>query len=523
MKVTTARRSQFLCAIAASLLAGPCPSSAQEATDIGSRRELFVDDTLIDRLAGDADLRMHHPVPREVVLEHDAPWEGTGSGYHSVFRDGDLYRMYYKAWHIEVKDGKFITNRHPLYCCYAESDDGIVWRKPNLGLHEFEGSKENNIVITSGTYGDLKADAGHPAVFLDENPDADPKAKYKAILRSSGKAGLLVFASPDGIHWSPLSKEPLFHGVGAFDSQNLAFWDPTIGKYRAYWRAFGSGVTNEKERKPEGIRIVRTSTSDDLVAWTPHRDLQYENSPAEHLYTNHVKPYHRAPHILIGFPTRYIDRGPSDSMSALPDEKEREARAEASKRFGYALTEGLLMASRDGVNFKRWNEAFLRPGEERPGTWHYGAQYPAWHAVETESTLPGAANDLSLYATEGYWHGKGSTLRRYTLRLDGFVSVNAGWDGGELITKPIIFDGERLSLNFATSAAGDVRVEIQDENGKPIPGFGEADCSPQFGDTVDRVVHWKNGPDVSELGGRTVRLRFLLKDAALYSYRFQDS
>jgi hypothetical protein len=208
-------------------------------------------------------------------------------------------------------------------------------------------------------------------------------------------------------------------------------------------------------------------------------------------------------------------------MSDLPDQKDRETRAAANKRYGYAVTEGLFMASRDGVNFKRWNEAFLRPGEERPGTWHYGAQYLGWHLVETKSALPGAANELSLYATEGYWHGKSSTLRRYTLRLDGFVSVNAGWEGGELITKPLIFDGQLLNLNFATSAAGEIRVEIQDAAGDLIPGFSEDDCIPQFGDTVYRVVHWKNGAGVERLRGKKIRLRFLLKDADLYSYQFQ--
>ena len=112
------------------------------------------------------------------------------------------------------------------------------------------------------------------------------------------------------------------------------------------------------------------------------------------------------------------------------------------------------MTSRDGVHFKRWNEAFLRPGPERPGTWHYGAHYLAWGVVETASNLPGAPPELSLYATENYWHGKGSALRRYTLRLDGFVSAAANWRGGELLTKTLTFAGPRLELNFASSAAG---------------------------------------------------------------------
>ncbi len=511
---------RFLAAAAlAALFPSLSPGAESEPINVGDRRELFVEDALIETISGDASLRLHHPTPREIVLEHDEPWEGTGCGYHSVFRDGDRYRMYYKAWHIEVDDGKIDTGRHPLYCCYAESEDGIHWTKPKLGIHEFQGSKDNNITLASGTYGDLKADAGHPAVFRDENPEAPADARYKAVIRSSGKRGLLIFRSPDGLHWELMSEEPILNGVGAFDSQNLAFWDPTLGKYRAYWRAFSEGTVTDEAWKPGGYRIIRTATSDDLANWSKFQDLVYDDSPAEHLYTNQVKPYHRAPHLLIGFPTRYIDRGPSDAMAALPDPQDRERRAAANPRYGYAITEGLLMASRDGVHFKRWNEAFLRPGIERPGTWHYGHQYIGWHVVETASDLPGAPPELSLYATEGYWHGKGSALRRYTLRLDGFVSVNAGWKGGELVTKPLILDGESLSLNFATSAAGSVRVEVQSPDGEAIPGFSLDDCPAHFGDAVERTVRWKTGADISSLAGRPLRLRFVLKDADLYAFQ----
>lgn len=493
----------------------------QAPIDIGTRRELFIDRFLIDRLGGGAEQRLHHPVPREIALVHDAPWEGTGSGYHSVFRDGDLYRMYYKAWHLEVSQGKLNTGRHPLYCCYAESKDGIHWEKPELGLHEFQGSKANNIVMVSGTVGSLKVDAGHPAVFKDENPHAPPESRYKAVLRSSGASGLIPYQSPDGIHWSPMGDQLILAGRGAFDSQNLAFWDPTIGKYRAYWRIFTAGVTNEKTWKPSGHRAIRTAVSDDFLHWTDEADLTYEDSPSEHLYTNQVKPYYRAPHILIGFPTRYVERGWSPSMEALPELEHRRMRSSSADRYGMAITEGLLMASRDGVRFKRWNEAFLRPGIERVGTWHYGHQYIAWHVVETAPTLPGAPNELSLYASENYWTGESSELRRYTLRLDGFVSVSAPMSGGECVTKPLIFAGKELHLNFATSAAGTIRVELQQSDGTALPGFSLADCNEIFGDTVDRVVSWKSGGDVSSLAGKPVRLRFELKDADVYSYWFQ--
>src|SRR5690606_1795819 len=120
-----------------------------------------------------------------------------------------------------------------------------------------------------------------------------------------------------------------------------------------------------------------------------------------------------------------------------------------------------------------------------------------------------------------YWKGNGSAVRRYTLRLDGFVSVNAPASGGELITKPITFKGTSLHLNFSSSAAGGIQVEIQDADGKAIPGYSLADCPPVFGDTIERTVFWTGGPDLSELQGRSVRLRFVLNDADLYALQFK--
>ena len=180
------------------------------------------------------------------------------------------------------------------------------------------------------------------------------------------------------------------------------------------------------------------------------------------------------------------------------------------------------MASRDGVTFKRWNEGFLRPGIERNGTWNYGHQSIAWHPVETKGALEGAPNELSFFAVESYWTDTSDLLRRYTLRLDGFVSVNAPMSGGELITRPITFTRNQLSLNFSTSAAGSVRVELQDQEGKPLPGYSIDDCEELFGDTLDRNVVWKTNPDLSTIIGQTVRLRFVLHDADVFSFQFRD-
>ena len=479
---------------------------ADDSVRIGSRRELFVDDALVASLEN-ARRILHRPTPREVVLVHDEPWEGSGSGYHTVFRDGDRYRMYYKGWQLTVKDD--ILRPNPLVCCYAESRDGVRWTKPKLGLFEFNGSRENNIVLASGIFGALDVDAGHPAVFKDTNPGCRPSARYKAFFRSRSPNGLLAFQSSDGIHWKPVVERAVIT-KGAFDSQNLAFWDSARKEYRAYFRYF-----------EDGRRDILTATSPDFVSWTDPVPLQYRGAPDEQLYTNQIKPYYRAPHLLIGFPTRYTDRGWSPSTEALPELAHRRLRAGANQRYGTAITEALLMSSRDGLTFDRWGEAFLRPGPERRGTWNYGHQYVAWHAVETESTTEGAPNELSLYASESYWTGSSCRVRRYTLRVDGFVSVRAPLVGGQLVTKPVVFDGNRLAINFSSSAAGGIRVALEDVSGEPFDGFSLSDCHEVFGDSLNRTVAWRGSGDVSGLAGKPVRLRFELKDADLYSFRFR--
>lgn len=517
---TMARRSWLRATLAVALMitmisALPTRLLAAETPtviDIGSRRELFVDDHLIAKLQG-ATLRLHHPTPREIAVVHDAPWEGAGCGYHSVIHDGELYRMYHRGSTLGVENGRLKVGKQ-VYC-YAESRDGIQWTKPELGLFEHNGSKKNNIIWTG-------VGVHNFAPFLDTNPDCPPESRFKALAGTAKEGGLFAFKSADGIHWSLMRDKPVVT-QGAFDSQNLAFWDAVAGKYRAYFRTFTKGVTTGKVWKPSGYRAIRTASSGDFLSWGDEADLTYKDSPVEHLYTNQIGPYYRAPHILIGFPTRYIERGWSDSMRKLPQLEHREKRSKANLRYGTALTEGLLMSSRDGVHFDRWNEAFLRPGPQRPETWLYGHQYIAWHVVETKSSLPGAPNELSLYGSEGSWTGDSNAIRRYTLRMDGFVSVNAPWKGGELTTKPLKFEGNRIRINFATSAAGSLRVEIQDPEGKAIPGYALADCPDTFGDSLDRVVSWKQGPDVSKLAGTVVRLRFVLQDADLYSFQFESS
>ena len=198
----------------------------------------------------------------------------------------------------------------------------------------------------------------------------------------------------------------------------------------------------------------------------------------------------------------------------------RAIRAKGSPREGTAVTDGMFMVGRDRLGFAVWPESFLRPGLRTRDSWFYGDTYQNWGLVETPSDIADAPPELSLYVTERTLQEGGAALRRYTLRLDGFVSLYAPLAGGELITRPVTFAGSQLSLNLSTSAAGTVRVEIQDVSGQPLPGFSLADCEPLYGDALEQIVVWKNRPSLEPLAGRPVRLRFEVRDADLYSYHF---
>ena len=139
--------------------------------------------------------------------------------------------------------------------------------------------------------------------------------------------------------------------------------------------------------------------------------------------------------------------------------------------------------------------------------------------MPTKSALEGAPDELSLYAVESYWTDDSSALRRYTLRTDGFVSVHAPMSGGELVSQPFTFAGKRLSLNFSSSAAGGLRVELQTPDGKPIPGFSLDESAEIFGDSLDRTVTWKSPRSVGELAGQPVRMRMDKRDRGVHIYR----
>lgn len=455
---------------------------AADPIDIGSRRELFVDHYLIDRFEG-ARLVLHRPQPREVVLKFDRPWEGLYSGYETILKDGDTFRFYYRG----MPEAKHDLDTEVT--CVAESTDGIHWNKPNLGIYEVRGTKENNVVLARSR------GCHNLAPLIDGNPNCPADQRYKA-LGGTGQPGLLAFASPDGLHWKLLQAEPVIT-QGAFDSQNNAFWSESEKRYVCYFRVFR-----------EGKRWIASATSEDFIHWTDPVDLELDGKPREHLYTNQISPYVRAPHIYLGLPTRFLP-----GRRVVTEEEARRIGTPTQWNYANDCTDILLVSARGGTDFKRtFLEAFIRPGFDLEN-WTSRANYAARGIVQT------GERELSLYVK----HHSGyptSHVRRYTLRPDGFVSVHGPYQGGELVTKPFTFTGSKLSINYATSAAGGLHVEIQTPGGEPLEGYAMNECPEIIGDRLERIVSWKSGADVSPLSGQPIRLRFQLKDADLYSFQF---
>lgn len=494
---------------------------------IGSRLELFVDDFLIDRMVG-VDLRLHSPRSAGKALSFDRPWEGTTSTFVTLFKDGERYRMYYRGASASkgvqralLKPGETVLPDHPPVIASAESSDGIHWTRPSLGIFEFQGSKENNIVWMDRPGEQKITDCMY--VFKDDRPSVPDSERYKALGGSSPP--LIALVSPDGLHWKELQGQKSLISEGlhgnAFDSLSSAFWDHLGGHYVLFFRdmdrAGGPVGAAGQSAYNYGNRSFKYTTSPDFIHWSYPQWVDFGNVPAEHHYTPAATPYFRAPHIYLAFPMRLQDDWRTFHQdSPWP-----------------GVTDAVFMTSRDGIHWdRRFMEAFIRPGRD-PRNWRDRSNMPAYGVIAT------SADEISLYVVRDYTFPS-DHLERMVLRTDGFVSVHADYAGGEFVSKPLVFEGGNLVLNYSTSAAGSIRVEIQDGRGNPLPGFSLLESPLIFGDEIEHTVRWKRmHPDFSvypeyaqgfrrsserplaRLAGKTVRLRFVMKDADLYSIQFR--
>ncbi len=475
------------CVQALVLLLASTTTAVAQRVDIGSERELFVDDHLVEFM-DHVVLRLHEPV-KMPLSSSPLP---INRHYMTILKDEDeqgvLYRAYWRGNDPAYKGERF-TGDPGEVTRYAESRDGRDWEFPDLGIFELKDEARGNVVLANA------APFSHNfSPFIDTRPGVPQSEKYKAVAGYPGAGkkshlvgpdligrGLHGFISPDGLNWT-MTGEMIPYEAGwrhAFDSQNTAFWSPAEQLYVCYFRSW----TPE-----ENLRAVRRTTSPDFVHWSESVPM-YQNEPGEHLYTSQTHPYFRAPQIYIALPTRYVagrvgDTATGDAM--------------------LGSTDILLMSTRAGSETysRMFKHAYMRPGLD-PERWANRANYVALNVVQT------GEEEMSIYHRSGH---------RYTLRLDGFVSAHAGYEQGELITKPIRFTGSSLELNFSTSAAGSLKVELLDEQGIPIPGFSLSDSPLLVGDEIDRSIQWE--ADLSALQGKTVKLRFVLKECDLYAYRF---
>lgn len=533
---------------------------------IGGDKQVFVgpwapdgrDEYLVESMT---DVRMTvNPahVTGERLIVNDRPWEGEGilDMRQFVMKDGCLFRMYYSALpHHFVSDDPDDPRknlwRRPCsrVLCYAESEDGMHWRKPELGLCEWEGSRANNILIPNDDFGYLFSEVEGACPFID--PAArTPEEKYKTFLKISpvreggteeddpiprrGTASLpkgqYAFSSPDGIHWSLMSERRVNAGPST-DTQYSVFWDERAGKYVQYSRvklpdpaqdAYYRSIYPEYEPevgKPRVLYVGRAE-SDDFLNWGEEQkvlgpdEMDRANCPEGlvrlDFYGGNVSRYREATGAYIGLPNAYYHW--KFDMSR---------RLWTGKYIQLPSTMDVqLVTSRDGIHWNRspQRRPFIALGPK--GTFWSHQIYPGSDAIRVGDELWFYFAGLNVNHKEQSLRESNGARGRAVLRLDGFISADAAYTGGELTTKPLVFSGDRLQLNVDTGAGGTTKVEIQEPSGRPIAGFTESDADEINGNYIRVLASWNGSTDAGSLAGQPVRLRFLMRDAKLFSFQF---
>jgi len=484
---------------------------ASQPIDVGSRKQLFIDRKFV---AAEENITLVVNPPAklpEAVIRSDKPWDAFRLIWFSVGEDEDGYKMWYQAFDNDQWSG----GRSRM--CYATSKDLIHWEKPNLGIIEFEGSKENNIIIE---------DIVNGSVFID--PHADPAERYKLVYTDhrAGWKDIYVVASADGIHWEMPGTKVAEHGA---DTQHAPFWDPRLQKYVVYMRASGDHpfvdpiesdppVVAPKLIRP-GRQLARIEVDDILQPW-PTEQIRRVMTADEHdpegsdIYHHHPWQYPFADDAYFLFPLTY-HHFRSGETTAGND----------------GVNDTQFAASRNGVNWIRYDR---RPyvGRGLPGE-------PDCGMVQCGSGRHFRRGDYLYQFCAGWpWtHGGFRRLsqadrqdkevswgrQHYYLvrqRLDGFVSADAPYGGGYLVTPPIVFQGTRLELNINVAAMGEARVEIQEPDGKPSPGFELDSCRRILFNDTAYTVRWGDSSDVASLAGKPIRLKIWMRSAKLYAFQF---
>jgi len=472
--------------------------------NIGSHRELFTDDFIVDTQKTTVPTVYNQPRCCGRVFLHDAPWEEF-SGYHSmVLRpEGGAY-MYYKTTYTEKSaDGsESKVNRF----CLLESEDGLSWRRAELDITPIDGYPVNNIITGRYDYYD------NLFFYYDTNPDCPENERYKATYGEWGNA-LFGYKSADGIHYDfhpegdrEIEYPPVFvehpplgdprrnpallmstaESHCFFDSLNTCMYMEELGGYVALVRGFHAGddlfpVDNEA---PDALRDVRVSYSSDMVHWSFPKLINYGDDGVHKCQVggSSAIPYFRAPHIIFAMPGVH-----GGAVSDRP------------------FAGGFFMAGRDGLNWQIADVPLLPP-DQTGGRRHV----PCIGMMQTR-TSDDAQPALSFYC-RAMGGGAATELFRYEIRLDGFAEKRA--EGrGSLVTKPFTFDGSELEINFAASENGYIKLTLLAEDGTAIHS-----CELR-GDDVAHTVGFADG-SVADFAGKNVVLEAEMSDASFYSFKF---
>ena len=505
-------------------------AKAGEIRDVANRKQLFIDHRFIAS-STNVTLVMNSPKLAGPALEPGPPgaWDDGKVTWGQVMEDEGIFKMW--AGGISAKtmkqDWKTLDVSIPLG--YATSKDGVHWTKPKLGLIEWEGSKENNICCRDPGY-----------VMID--PKGTKEERYKMLCTAAAeiaaktiydaldlhKGGLYFYTSPDGVHWkwNPNMVFP-FHP----DTQNQIDYDERLGKYVAYIRAWPNGFLF---KKTYGRAVGRVEMDDPMKPWpydatvkpvkpwgpkyvaTAGREvptvMTFPDYDKEGVWTDVYNPcvsiYPWAEDVYLAFPSmnHYL------ADSSLPNDS--------------TLNIGMVV-SRDGI---QWNwlstEPYVacgKPGSGRSGQLYemvgmlkVGDEIFQYHAASDLRHNVNWANENTLEQLRNV-----GRVFRTVQRLDGFISADFAKSGGELTTPPLRFAANRLELNV-NAGEGEGKVELQDADGKPIPGYELARCTKLRTDSVHQVVGWNKRKDLSALKGQTVRVRFQMRNAKLYAFQFRD-
>ncbi|MGD9497297.1 MAG: hypothetical protein AB7Y46_13445 [Armatimonadota bacterium] len=480
--------------------------------EIGGNKQLFIDEEMVQSMEGVAFTL--NPARRAgPVLFPDAPWEPTGLGYVTVLHDGEKFRMYYGSWEFrEDIKGNWMDR-----VAYAESDDGIHWRKPILGQMQYEGSTANNLLMLGHCGGYVHGGS----VFIDPHATS-PAERYKMIFGDFYRiypyegcpqhTTISGATSADGIRWTGLdTPHGLLFPSGGTDTQNVCFWDPYRQAYVAYTRVNVYRKDEDGEPYGQASRRIGRSESPVFREFPPAEEIAApdEDDPGGEwgcgLYNSAATLYDWAPGVYLFFPSvQHYDTG----LVEITFASSRDG-IHLDRRFRqpYVPIDPAAVRLGDQIGYS----AYMGPGMIRVGDelWMYGIEHSTPHISR--------------------WYGRRieGAIHRYLQRLDGFVSLDAAGKPGTVTTKPFVLRGSRLEINANAAiappnppgeAGSTLVVELLDLEGNVL-----AASEPIHDDGVALRPTWRGGVDLAQFIGRAVQLRFTLDMAKLYAFQVADA